>query len=317
MNLIKFIQDFPDEIACIKKFKEIREQEGVTCRKCSGRDHYWQESILQFQCKQCDTRTTLRSGTILQASKLPYRYWFIAIHLMTSTKKSFSALELQRQIGHKYYEPIWFMMQKIRQSMGTRDGKYPINKIVELDEGFFESVDTEKDPDERKNETRKRGRGSQKQSPVMVMASTVHHFSSVRKRKKPTKFRFVRMVVIKNLKKKTIDEVIKHNVDYDSVIKTDNYSSYTGIKENVWTHIPEKSDMNGSDKILPWVHTMISNAKRSLLGVHHMVSKKYIQNYLDEFCYKVNRRYYGEELFDRLLIACVSCQNRNFVNHFR
>jgi len=317
MNLIKFIEDFPDEIACIKKFKEIRVQEGVTCRKCGGREHYWQGSILQFQCKQCDTRTTLRSGTILQASKLPYRYWFIAMHLMTSTKKSFSALELQRQIGHKYYEPIWFMMQKIRQSMGARDSKYPINKIVELDEGFFESVDTEKGPDERKNETRKRGRGSQKQSPVMVMASTIHYFSSVRKRKKPTKFRFVRMVVMKNLKKKTINEVIKHNVDYDSVIKTDNYSSYTGIKENVWTHIPEKSDIKGSDKILPWVHTMISNAKRSLLGVHHMVSKKYIQNYLDEFCYKVNRRYYGEKLFDRLLIACVSCQNGKFVNHFR
>ena len=73
----------------------------------------------------------------------------------------------------------------------------------------------------------------------------------------------------------------------------------------------------GSDKILTWVHTMISNAKRSLPGVHHMASKKYIQNYLDEFCYKVNRRYYGEELFDRLLIACVSCRNGNFINHFR
>lgn len=201
--------------------------------------------------------------------------------------------------------------------MGVRDGNYPINKIVELDEGFFESVDTEKSPDDRKSEKRKRGRGSQKQSPVMVMASTVHHFGPAGKRKKPTKFRFVRMVVMEDLKGKTIDRIIRHNVDYDSVIKTDNYSSYTNIKENVWTHLPEKTQPGGREKPLPWVHTMISNAKRSLLGVHHMVSKKYIQYYLDEFCYKVNRRYFGEKLFDRLLIACVSRQNKNLVNHYR
>jgi len=317
MNLIKFIENFPDETACIKKFKEIRDHEGVTCRKCGSKNHYWQQSIMQFQCKQCGTRTTLRSGTILQASKLPYRYWFITIHLMTSTKKSFSALELQRQIGHKYYEPIWFMMQKIRQTMGIRDGKYPINKIVELDEGFFESVDTDKTSEERKSEKRKRGRGSQKQSPVMVMASTVHDFTSVKHHKKPTKFRYVRMVVMENLRGETVDEIIKHNVDYDSVIKTDKYTSYANIKENVWTHLPEKPATKDTEKALPWVHTMISNAKRSLLGIHHMVSKKYIQNYLNEFCYKVNRRYYGEKLFDRLLIACVSYQYRNLVNVYR
>jgi len=76
----------------------------------------------------------------MQASNLPFRHWFIAIHLLTGTKKTFSAKELQRQIGHKFYEPIWFMMQKLRIAMGTRDSKYQLDKIVELDEGFFLSL---------------------------------------------------------------------------------------------------------------------------------------------------------------------------------
>jgi len=118
MNLIKFIESFPDENACILKFKQIRDDIGVTCRKCGGKQHYWQQTILQYQCKNCKTRTTLKSGTILQSSNLPYRYWFIAIHLMTSTKKSISALEMQRQLGHKFYEPVWYMMQKIRKLPG-------------------------------------------------------------------------------------------------------------------------------------------------------------------------------------------------------
>jgi hypothetical protein len=162
-----------------------------------------------YQCKHCKTRTTLRSGTVLQSSNLPYRYWFIAINLMTSTKKSFSALEMQRQLGHKFYEPVWYMMQKIRKSMGARDGQYPINKIVELDEGFFESVDTDKSAEERKGEKKKRGRGSQKQSAVMVMASTVHDFAPQKKHKKPTKFRYVRMAVMDNQKSETVDSNLR------------------------------------------------------------------------------------------------------------
>ncbi len=198
--------------------------------------------------------------------------------------------------------------------MGARDGQYPITKIVELDEGFFESVDTDKSAEERKGEKKKRGRGSQKQSAVMVMASTVHDFAPQKKHKKSTKFRYVRMAVMDNQKSETVDSIIKQNIHYDSVIKTDNYTSFVNIKENVWAHHAKNSDPEEPEKMLPWVHTMISNAKRSLLGVHHMVSKKYIQNYLDEFCYKVNRRYYGEKLFDRLLIACASVNYTCIVN---
>ncbi|MGA2408584.1 MAG: hypothetical protein ABSF81_17805 [Bacteroidales bacterium] len=77
-----------------------------------------------------------------------------------------------------------------------------MNKIVELDEGFFESFDTEKD-DDGKAAPKKRRRGSQKQTTVMVMVSTVHDFGKIKKYKKPTKFRFVRMFVVDYLKGKT------------------------------------------------------------------------------------------------------------------
>jgi hypothetical protein len=312
MNLIKFIEAFPDEVSCRTKFKEFRDQQGIICRKCGCKDHYWLQTIEKYQCKNCKTRTSLRSGTVMHASNLPFRTWFITFHLLTGTKKTFSALELQRQTGHKFYEPIWYMLQKIRMTMGSRDNQYPLDKIVELDEGFFESVDTEKSKGE-KDEKKKRGRGSQKQSTVLVMASTVHDFKTEKKYNKPTKFRYVRMLVMDNLKSETVGQKVKENISKESVVKTDNYTSYTRIKDHVWCHIPQKVKPEDAGKILPWVHTMIANAKRTMLGVHHMVSKKYAQNYLDEFCYKVNRRYYGEQLFERLLVACVTTNYKNIV----
>ncbi|OAV64164.1 hypothetical protein Barb4_04372 [Bacteroidales bacterium Barb4] len=54
----------------------------------------------------------------MHGSNLPFRYWFIAIHLLTGIGKSFSALELQRQLGHKRYEPIWYMLHKLGQING-------------------------------------------------------------------------------------------------------------------------------------------------------------------------------------------------------
>jgi len=140
VNLINFIESFPDKSSCRIKFKEFRDEQGIICRKCGSKEHYWLKTIEQYQCKKCKTRTTLRSGTVMQASNLPFRHWFIAIHLLTGTKKTFSAKELQRQIGHKFYEPIWFMMQKLRIAMGTRDSKYQLDKIVELDEGFLKAL---------------------------------------------------------------------------------------------------------------------------------------------------------------------------------
>jgi hypothetical protein len=65
----------------------------------------------------------------------------------------------------------------------------------------------------------------------------------------------------------------------------------------------EKSSKETTNTTLKWVHIAISNAKRNLLGVYHKVKGKYLQLYLDEFCFKLNRRYFGERLFDRMVIA--------------
>jgi len=301
MNLLNFVEKYPNEASCKLKFKELREKEGVVCRKCGHTEHYWLSTIDHFKCKKCGTRTTLKSGTVMENSKLPYRYWFVAMHLITSTKKPISALELQRQLGHKFYEPVWAMLHKLRIVMGKRDDRYYLNNQVEIDEGFFEITLDDKD------EKLKRGRGSQRQAKVLVMTSE----KPVKKKdqkpnKKKSKLRFIKMKVLDALDSNTIEAQVIEQVHKSSTIKTDGYRSYTNLRNYVKNHIYSIVPSEEAPNILPWVHTMIANAKRNLLGIHHMMSLGYIQNYLDEFCYKVNRRYFGEGLFDRLLIASVS-----------
>jgi ISXO2-like transposase domain len=58
-------------------------------------------------------------------------------------------------------------------------------------------------------------------------------------------------------------------------------------------------------ELLPWVHIVISNFKRWQLDVFHGVSAAHLQSYLDELCYRLNRRDARLDLFRRILDRCV------------
>ena len=137
MNIIKFVTDFPDEISCKTHFKELRELQGVICKQCGNTHHYWLKAKFQWQCSQCEFRTTLRSGTIMEHSNLPVRKWYLAMAFMSYSKKGLSATELKKQLDHKRYEPIWLMLHKIRSGMGQRDDLYKLEGMVEFDDGYF------------------------------------------------------------------------------------------------------------------------------------------------------------------------------------
>jgi hypothetical protein len=310
MVLIDFINQFPDEASCKAKFKELREEVGVVCAKCEGKRHYWKNDKECYECKNCGTRTTLRSGTVMHNSKLPYRYWFITIHLLTSTKKTFSAKEIQRQLGHKRYAPIWHMVHKLRMCMGKRDDEYILAGAIELDEGYF----TAETPKDKKSEPLKPGRGSQRKAKVLVMAeSTIEEEPS--NKKKPRRVGFLKMKVIEDLRKETINEVVQKSLSSESELHTGGSTSYVDLKDFVKEHHSEVIPKEKIGEKLPWVHIAISNAKRQLLNSYHNVKPEYLQAYLDEFCYKFNRRYMGEALFARVLVAAASYKNEFRYKH--
>lgn len=310
MKFIDFKDNYPDEESCKLEFKQYRLNEGITCKLCGGKEHYWLGAKEQFQCKNnsCRFRTSIKSGTVMENSKLSFQYWFIAMHLMSASKMNFSALELQRQIGHAYYLPIFEMMHKLRLVMGKRDSMYQLEKSVELDEGYF----THTDPLERneatgKTEKLKRGKGSQKQTKVLVLHSREKVPLTLEKSKHrhQSKAKFLKMTVIEDVKANTIDEKVKEQIKPEAKIISDDNTAYTNLKNLVAEHEPHNMKKECPGKILPWVHKAISNSKSIIIAIHHGVSDAYMQNYLNEYCFKYNRRNFGEKLFNRLLICSV------------
>lgn len=304
MKLNEFFVRYADEESCKQFFKEQRELQGIVCRKCGYGSHFWIATQIRWQCKKCKYRTGLKCGTVMENSNLGYRVWLWALYLMSLTKKGFSALEMQRLIGHKRYEPIWLAMQKIRISMGHRDDKYSLGGFIEMDEGFFEG--------HRKKDTQsiegKPVKELDRQVKAIVAVSTTPVAINDQQKHRPnTKAGYLKMSVVSSLNKTEVTLEAEKMIKKSATVITDGRRCYKGLQEICEAHkeiiVQDKKEVS---RVFPWVHTAISNAKKKIAGLHHQVRDAYMQNYLSEFCYKFNRRYFGENLFHRLVVATLS-----------
>lgn len=141
MELRAYFEKYPDEETCIEELKNKRLENGLICRKCGHNEHSFRRNDLKFQCKKCRSRIGLRSGTVMENSNLPIRYWMICIELMTLSHRRISILKIQYFLGHKRYEPIWLMVQKIRLVMKIRDDKYRLRAYTEFDPEFLKKIE--------------------------------------------------------------------------------------------------------------------------------------------------------------------------------
>jgi hypothetical protein len=221
--------------------------------------------------------------------------------LLTATKKGFSSKEIQRQLGLTRYEPVWAMIHKLRKAMGQPDARYTLEGMIEMDEGYF-TIEASEHP----HKTQKAGRGSKTKSNVMIMAENTV-LENMDTGKVDRQCRYFKANVLEDHKADGTDTTFNNAIDDEqSIVFTDKSPSYVNIADYVEVHMTEKSNEQTTKETLKWVHIAIRTAKRNCTGNYHKIKKKYLQLYLNGFVYKLNRRYFGERIFDRLLIASIT-----------
>ena len=127
-----------------------------------------------------------------------------------------------------------------------------------------------------------------------------------KKGKKCRRCSHIKMKVLDGLDADTFEKAVGGNVSKDATVVMDNLKGHDGA-ERV-TAVSERQTVSGKDapKILPWVHVVISNAKALFKDMYHGIKTEFLQEYLNEFCYKFNRMYFDDRTFERLMIASVS-----------
>jgi hypothetical protein len=298
----EFHEKFPDEFACRDYWRSQREKAGIVCRKCSVTDHYWNHGKNEWRCRKCSSVTTIKTGTVMMHSNLPIMVWFKAMYEVMYRKKGISSTELYKQFPEiKSEGSAWYLLHKIRQAMGYRDEQYQIDGNAEIDDAFVTVVKEFKGKQESK-----RGRGSLRKAPILVLASYDKIPADKRKKNRPSSYpRYFKMFQMDDLKRESLNEKVFRYVKASSKIKTDAFRAYTDINAFVAKHTAKVTPAQKGHIELPWVHCAIGNLKRVINGIYHHVSENYLQNYLDEFIYKLNRRN-SKDPFQNLINACLA-----------
>ena len=165
--------------------------------------------------------------------------------------------------------------------MSERDAQYQLAGFVEMDDAYFGAPRPNTD-----------GRGTTKAKVAIALSTDAEGHPL-----------YIRMKVIEAVSTKEIKKTAEEYIKKGSIVSTDGHSSYKQLREN-YIHKSQNYYESDNEEFLKWLHVIIGNAKVFIMGTYHGLGDKFLQAYLDEFCYRFNRRFNPKQLFGRLLNAC-------------
>ena len=293
MSVAQFEKQFPHEKACKQYLMLNRWPNGVCCPRCQN-EKVWELESRPFHwvCKNCSTegyRFSVLVGTIFENTNKPLREWFRVMHLMLTSKKGMSALQIMRYMGFGSYKTAWLMCSKIRVALGNVEFRKLIG-YVEVDETFVGG--------KAKNKHKgKGGRGD--------FGGTGGHGKAIVvgavQRKGNVVARVIESVNTRTLAK-FINEAISHKV---SLLSTDDHSGYRGLDASFPHGMVHHA---AGEYVYGAIHTNTiegfwSMVKRGIMGSFHKVSHLYLPLYFNEFEFRYNNRK-NPDIFGAAIRAC-------------
>jgi transposase-like protein len=322
MNIVEIAKNFPTPQHSIDFFEKTRWNGSVMCPHCKHNGVSPRQSDFRYKCQRCRKNFSVTTNTYLHHTHIPLQTWLFAFSVISDAKKGLSALQLQRNLDIGSYETAHTLYHTIRNIMAEEKIDL-LDNVIEMDEAFIGgrprkpnvkaplSEDGKKYLKERTAEVKaqgynlspikgnsatvdldtKRGRGSQKQVPL---AGIVQRDGAVIAE------------VMDSLGAKKLEDLVQKHVDtIDTLLITDQYKGYNGMKkiiEHIKIDHSKLYSYNGVNTNT--IESFWAVVERGIMGQYHHVSLKYLPKYVVEFCFKFNNRNY-DDMFETLVKAAM------------
>lgn len=275
-TLCEAVVYFSDENRAWDFVVEMRWPGSICCPQCGSTDVRFRRTRKNWLCKDCvDKREfSVRIGTIFENSPLPLGKWMIAVWMLVNAKNGISSYELHRSIGVTQ-KTAWSMLHRIRFALHCGSFDKPLEGRVEADEtyigGKFRNMN-------KRRRVRYKGlRGNA--VPKAIVAGLLERNGEVR------------MTVVENAGGKALQRVVRENVAEGANLLTDENSAYRALGEE-YVH---EAVNHAVEYARGHVHTnglenFWSLLKRALHGTYVSVEPFHLFRYLDEQCFRFNRR---------------------------
>ena len=147
ITLTQLFGMFPDEDAARKWFEESLWPNDRACARCgSVRTREASHARMPYWCTDCRSYFSIKTGTVMQSSKLSLRRWAIATYLMTTNLRGVSSVKLGRDLGISQ-KSAWHMMHRIREAMRSDDRLF--RGPVEADETHIGGIEANRHESKR------------------------------------------------------------------------------------------------------------------------------------------------------------------------
>jgi hypothetical protein len=281
VNSIKFNQRFKDDKDCLEYLSEIKWLTGYNCKRCNNDKFGNGKNIHNRRCTKCRYDESPTAGTMFEKLKFSILIAFHIVFKISTKKKGMSSLELSNEFELRQMT-CWAFKQKLQQVMKS-SLKSPLTGVVHVDEFVIGGPEKGK---------KGRSKGLKK---LIVLAVEILEDGVGR----------AYAEVIEHSSAIELGAFLTKYVSSQAEVVSDKWKGYTPLKKE-FKNLKQVASEDG--KNFKELHIHIMNIKGWLRGIHHHCSKDRMQNYLDEYHFRYNRRSNMDTIFDVLIRKMVNCK---------
>ncbi len=283
MTINQFREKFKSREDCLHYLIDIKWGQGYRCPKCDCEEFVKGRKWFYRRCRSCKYDESVTANTLFHICKLDLLKAFEIGFRISVKKKGMSTNELSKEFGCQQ-KSAWLLKAKFQNAMKS-SGQYPLEEQIEVDEFLVGGI-----------EENMQGRSHGEKSLVVLGIEKVINKKGVQTIGRA----YAR--VIDTASAKDLRPFFEDKIAKSAKITTDGWRGYLPLHKD-W-EITKTLSQKG--KGFPMLHTHIMNIKGWLRGTHHKCDDKRLQNYLDEFHFRFNRRNFLDTILDKLLRRAVA-----------